>query len=1167
MKKIILIPAVLFFVIGHSSSQSISGIVNHYLRVSSINGDTVNYYNDAGEEAFFTEGDKVLMIQMTGTTYDLIGGEGNRGEYVGGAGSFISYKNCGSYEILQIAEIFPGTNKILFTANFLNAYDNDEKIQLVKVAEYENATINSTIYAKDWDGDSTGGIAALIVYDTLKMQANIDVGRKGFQGAQPELNFTGLCRSEPDTVNFLPTEFNRAGNKGEGNMTTTFPYTKGVFYNATGGGGGNGLYSGGGGGSNFGSGGLGGRQDMSCGTNHLALGGMLDNSLYSAQKITMGGGGGSGVQGPANLASKGGDGGGIAIIMANVLVINGRKILAKGEDVPSPRVTASGGGGGGGGTILLDVNTYLGSFDSLSVRGGRGGNTYTTGTGGGGGGGVIWHSGLSIPVTKIDTAFGAPGSPQGTPTQGSNGSYGRLFKSLILPLNGFLFNTIKGIDSVCAGQRPGLITGSQPKGGNDIFAYKWQDSTDATTWNTIPGAIQKDFTPDTLYESTHFRRIVTSENANGTITDISKSVEVYVYPAIGNNIVYGNDTICSGNSPLPITGTNEPTGGDGTNYTFQWLQSANGDTYDLAGIETDSYVPLSPGTLTQTMYYSRLVTSAGYCRDTSNMVVVLVAPQITGNNFMTPDTTVCENQNPELAAPVPVYGFGTFTYLWQKSETGSWSDIPGSNTADLFTGPLSRTTLFRRVVHSGDEPLGCVDTSGSKTVNVLPSITNNSIHGTTAYACYNSSKQLTAATPQNGSQGNYAYTWQSSGNLSTWSDISGANSLSYTVPELTTSRYFRRIVFSSATARECSDTSDYIRVLLNQLPTGDIVNSEDTICAGESAWVRFTVSGVHGPWDVTVGNGTVSETKEGIQTAGSDSVLMVFNESQTIQILSIVDDSLCSANIDLTSGQALVEVYEVPQADAGEDNEVCGLQAVLSAQKNIPGSAGNWSVQRGSFDDPSLENATVTMQTYGPASLKWTETNWKCMDSDSIQVIFYEQPTDPYAGPDQLLDFRFQTSLASNPPQVGSGTWSVSTGDAEFDDPADAGTTVRGLGYDNVLKWTVTNGVCIPVSDSMNIIVNPLKIVHGFSPNADGLNDGFAIKIENAEKIEMTIFNRLGQKVFESGDYSEGNFWKGSNNKGIDLPEGTYFYVLKVKIMNKEQEFVFKSYVELVRRK
>ena len=1167
MKKRIFIWAGLLFVSGNVLSQSVGGIQNHYLRVSSINGDTVSYFNSA-EDTAFHPGDKVLMIQMTGTYFeDQPGGPIGRYEYIDNGGSFKGYKNCGNYEILQIAEIDIVQHKMAFTAEFLNTYDTDELIQLVKVAEYENATIDGTFTAKDWSSDSTGGIAVLIVYDTLTMLENINVNGKGFRGALPEINFTGTCRSDPDTVNFLPTEYNRAGNKGEGNITLSFPYTKGSFYLATGGGGGNGLYSGGGGGSNYGSGGKGGRQDISCDVTNGAMGGMLDNNLYVAGKITMGGGGGSGVQSSANTASKGGDGGGITIIMANVLIANDHSIRACGEDVPG-RVYASGGGGGAGGTILLDVNNYKGNFDSLAVAGGKGGNTYYTGTGGGGGGGVVWYSGTSIPYNKIDISGGLNGGAFEI-TQGSAGNAGKIYNSLILPLNGFLFNTIKGKDTICGGQKPDILTGSKPKGGNGSYTYQWQQSPDKINWSPAQGQgnTTKDFTPDPLDTTTWFRRIVTSEPPSGTMRDTSRSIEIFVYPAIGNNNISGADTICYGRTPLPVTGTSNPTGGDETNFTFQWLESLDNSIFNPIGSQSSVYVPLSAGSLTATHYYKRFLTSTAYCSDTSETVKITVVPLIGNNGFATPDTTVCENENPKLLASQPVDGFGSYSYLWQKKETGPWTSIQNSNSANLITGLLSISTQFRRIVFSGDD-LGCTDTSENKTVTVLPSIKNNDITGSTLYTCYNSSKELYASTPVDGESGDYAYLWQISDDLANWSDAPGtANNMgNYIYSTPTSSAYFRRIVYSSAIARECMDTSDYVHVMINQLPTGDIINIRDTLCAGESVYVKFTLNGDHGPWKVTAGNGTgISETNEGIPSAGIDSLLVTMNETGifTLGLSAIEDDSTCMANSNLFTGEAIYKVYEVPQADAGENAEICGPVFTLNANKSIAGSTGEWSVNNGSFDDPQLETATVTMQNYGPTYIKWSETNWQCTDSDSAEVIFYEQPVEADAGPDQLLDFVFQTNLAAINPAVGSGEWTFSKGEGTFDDVTSPNTLVKGLLSDNILKWTVTNGVCIPVSDSMNIMVNTLKIPAGFRPN----EDGFAIKIENTEKIGIIIFNRLGKKVFESDDYTEGNFWTGTNENGIDLPEGTYFYVLKVKIQDKPEEFIFKSFVELIRDK
>jgi gliding motility-associated-like protein len=67
-------------------------------------------------------------------------------------------------------------------------------------------------------------------------------------------------------------------------------------------------------------------------------------------------------------------------------------------------------------------------------------------------------------------------------------------------------------------------------------------------------------------------------------------------------------------------------------------------------------------------------------------------------------------------------------------------------------------------------------------------------------------------------------------------------------------------------------------------------------------------------------------------------------------------------------------------------------------------------------------------------------------------------------------------------------------------------------------------------------------IPNAFSPNNDGINDFFLPKMECVPaQYQLTIFNRYGQQVFDTKNYSE--VWKGTLN-GRPLPIGTYYYIL-----------------------
>jgi gliding motility-associated-like protein len=70
-------------------------------------------------------------------------------------------------------------------------------------------------------------------------------------------------------------------------------------------------------------------------------------------------------------------------------------------------------------------------------------------------------------------------------------------------------------------------------------------------------------------------------------------------------------------------------------------------------------------------------------------------------------------------------------------------------------------------------------------------------------------------------------------------------------------------------------------------------------------------------------------------------------------------------------------------------------------------------------------------------------------------------------------------------------------------------------------------------------------LANTFTPNNDGFNDLYTPRrICFVEKVEMQIFNRWGQLVYETEDPSLD--WDGSNLNGEKLPDGTYYYVCNV---------------------
>ncbi len=113
----------------------------------------------------------------------------------------------------------------------------------------------------------------------------------------------------------------------------------------------------------------------------------------------------------------------------------------------------------------------------------------------------------------------------------------------------------------------------------------------------------------------------------------------------------------------------------------------------------------------------------------------------------------------------------------------------------------------------------------------------------------------------------------------------------------------------------------------------------------------------------------------------------------------------------------------------------------------------------------------------------------------------------------------------------------------------------------------VTNANNCTANATVQVIVTNPHVVfvpNVFSPNNDGSNDFFQIfgTLDQIAFMEIQIFNRWGEKVFESSDHHFG--WDGTY-KGENAPQGIYTYQLKLTYMNGERDELRKGSLTLLR--
>ncbi len=123
---------------------------------------------------------------------------------------------------------------------------------------------------------------------------------------------------------------------------------------------------------------------------------------------------------------------------------------------------------------------------------------------------------------------------------------------------------------------------------------------------------------------------------------------------------------------------------------------------------------------------------------------------------------------------------------------------------------------------------------------------------------------------------------------------------------------------------------------------------------------------------------------------------------------------------------------------------------------------------------------------------------------------------------------------------------------------------------DTTTTYTVTivdtNGCTTALQVTVFVLPPPCDptsvfVPNAFSPNGDGVNDLLYVRGQNIDEIHFAIYNRWGEKVFETHDLHSP--WDGSF-KDKPLPPDVYAYYLHVRCIGGE-EFVKKGNVTLLK--
>lgn len=375
-------------------------------------------------------------------------------------------------------------------------------------------------------------------------------------------------------------------------------------------------------------------------------------------------------------------------------------------------------------------------------------------------------------------------------------------------------------------------------GSSNVHSYQWQYTQDIDNWANAGGASSTTAVYNTpvLSYGWHYFRVVATSAMGCTATSAMSTVQVW--NQLTAAAISGDQTLCYGTVPSPLSKTGSPTGGSGI-YTYQWWQKTAGGTWQqVDGATGTSY---QPPMLTATTQYRLRQTDATCGYVDSDPVTVTVLPQITHAQVATSNTgTICYDSVPNhnLYLLVPPSGGGDgFGYQWQDSLAGgSWNNISGADQSSYQPGALQDTTWYRLVSTSS---YGCLDTSSALSIKVYERISATAIDSLSI--CYHTDTTLRVH-PRGGGD-SYTFQWQQSADGTSWISLPSTDS-SYTTPLLDATTYYRVVVVST---RGCSsDTASTDLHVLPPLYPGTITAPDTTICWNTRPENIVTTSGATG---------------------------------------------------------------------------------------------------------------------------------------------------------------------------------------------------------------------------------------------------------------------------------------------------------------------------------
>jgi gliding motility-associated-like protein len=251
------------------------------------------------------------------------------------------------------------------------------------------------------------------------------------------------------------------------------------------------------------------------------------------------------------------------------------------------------------------------------------------------------------------------------------------------------------------------------------------------------------------------------------------------------------------------------------------------------------------------------------------------------------------------------------------------------------------------------------------------------------------------------------------------------------------------------------------------------------------------------------------------------------------------------------------------QINLNSTSDYCGGICAGTATVTASGGNGSYTI---SWND-SLQQSGTTASGLCPGWYGIVVTDpLGCFATDSIQVVYTDSFPSVIAAADTTILYLGQSTQLYALTSTGNFTYSWSPGSGLNSTSVQNPLASPAEDISYIVQVLDANGC--PATDTIQLTVirvicdePELFVPNAFTPNSDQRNDGFRVRGNTIEKMHLMIFNRWGQKVFETEDQQQG--WDG-RFEGRDAPADVYVVVLEATCFNKAT-YLKKSNLTLIR--